>query len=100
MHILPKGGLRHLSEPADQWVSISPTPPAYTNMSSVSITKDGGYAEYCMLWANAAVRLPPDIDPVEAAPLLCAGVTTHRGLLGIGAKPGSVVAVQGIGGLG
>jgi propanol-preferring alcohol dehydrogenase len=53
-----------------------------------------------MLWANAAVRLPPDIDPAEAAPLLCAGVTTHCGMIGIGAKPGSLVAVQGIGGLG
>lgn len=61
---------------------------------------DGGYAEYVTVRAEALVRIPEGLDPVEAAPLLCAGITTFGGLLHAGLKPGDTVAIQGIGGLG
>jgi len=64
------------------------------------ITMDGGYAEYATLNSNAVAWIPRDLDPAEAAPLLCAGVTTFNSLRNMDAKPGDVVAVQGIGGLG
>lgn len=64
------------------------------------ITHDGGYAEYVVVPQESVARLPDDIDAVEAGPLLCAGVTTYNALRNSGARPGDVVAVQGIGGLG
>jgi D-arabinose 1-dehydrogenase-like Zn-dependent alcohol dehydrogenase len=64
------------------------------------LTLDGGYAEYAVVPAEAAARIPDDLDAVEAAPLLCAGVTTYNSLRNSGARPGDTVAVLGIGGLG
>ena len=64
------------------------------------ITHDGGYAEYVVVPEESVARLPDNIDAVEAGPLLCAGVTTYNALRNSGARPGDVVAVQGIGGLG
>jgi len=64
------------------------------------ISHDGGYAEYVVVPHEAAARLPDKIDSTEAAPLLCAGVTTYNSLRNSGARPGDTVAVQGIGGLG
>ncbi|WP_329455071.1 alcohol dehydrogenase catalytic domain-containing protein [Streptomyces sp. NBC_01497] len=61
---------------------------------------DGGYAESMIAKAAGLVRIPDGISAVEAAPLLCAGLTTFMGLSGIKAAPGELVAVQGIGGLG
>lgn len=61
---------------------------------------DGGYAEYVLLRAEAAVRIPPNVDPAEAAPLLCAGVTTFNSMRRMGVMQGDLVAVQGLGGLG
>ena len=61
---------------------------------------DGGYAEYAYARATGLVRIPEGLDPLDAAPLLCAGLTTYRALLQIDARPGALVAVQGIGGLG
>lgn len=61
---------------------------------------DGGYAEYMVAPAEALASVPDDLSFVEAAPLLCAGVTTYNGLRNSGAEPGDVVAVQGVGGLG
>ena len=49
---------------------------------------------------EAAVHIPSDVDPATFAPLLCAGVTTFNAMRNMGAKPGSLVAVQGLGGLG
>jgi len=63
-------------------------------------SKPGGYAEYMIADANFVARLPDGVDPYEIAPILCAGVTTYRGLKRSGAKPGQWVAVVGIGGLG
>lgn len=64
------------------------------------ITRDGGYAGAMIARAEALARIPDAIAPAEAAPLLCAGVTTFNALRHTGARPGDLVAVQGIGGLG
>jgi propanol-preferring alcohol dehydrogenase len=63
-------------------------------------TKPGGYAEYMVAPAAFVGRLPEGTDPYAMAPILCAGVTTYRGLKRTGARPGQWVAVVGIGGLG
>ena len=64
------------------------------------ISFDGGYAEYMIAPASAVARMPADLSPVEAAPLMCAGITTFNALRNSGARPGDVVAVLGLGGLG
>src|SRR5712691_4633080 len=64
------------------------------------ITSDGGYAEYLLAPASAVALMPAELPPVEAAPLMCAGVTTFNALRNSGARPGDVVAVLGLGGLG
>jgi D-arabinose 1-dehydrogenase-like Zn-dependent alcohol dehydrogenase len=64
------------------------------------ITFDGGYAEYVVVPQEAVARIPDKLDSVEAAPLLCAGITTFNSLRNSGARPGDTVAVLGIGGLG
>ncbi|KAJ1025237.1 hypothetical protein NDA16_002741 [Ustilago loliicola] len=64
------------------------------------VTRDGGYAEYCLLRAEAAVHLPADGDAVKMAPLMCAGVTVHNGIRKMNITPGETVAIQGLGGLG
>ena len=63
-------------------------------------TKPGGYAEYMVAEAAFVGRLPKGTDPYAMAPILCAGVTTYRGLKRTGARPGQWVVVAGIGGLG
>ena len=65
-----------------------------------SISFDGGYAEYMIAPAEAVAAIPDDLSAEEAAPLLCAGVTVYNPLRNSGARPGDLVAVQGIGGLG
>jgi D-arabinose 1-dehydrogenase-like Zn-dependent alcohol dehydrogenase len=64
------------------------------------LTFDGGYAEYATVPAEALAAVPDDLDAVDAAPLLCAGITTFNALRNTGAGPGDLVAVQGVGGLG
>jgi len=64
------------------------------------ITYDGGYAEYMIARAEALAMVPDELSPVEAAPLMCAGVTTFNCLRNSGARPGELVAVLGLGGLG
>jgi D-arabinose 1-dehydrogenase-like Zn-dependent alcohol dehydrogenase len=64
------------------------------------ISFDGGYGEYMIAPTSAVARMPDDLDPVEAAPLMCAGLTTFNALRNSGARPGDVVAVLGLGGLG
>lgn len=61
---------------------------------------DGGYAEYCKAPAAYVAKIPDNVDPVEIAPILCAGVTTYKALKVSEAKPGDWVAIYGIGGLG
>jgi D-arabinose 1-dehydrogenase-like Zn-dependent alcohol dehydrogenase len=64
------------------------------------ISGDGGYAQYMIARQEALARFPAALDAVEAAPLLCAGITTFNALRNSGARGGDRVAVQGIGGLG
>ncbi len=64
------------------------------------ITQDGGYAEYMIADATAVARIPDGLSAVEAAPLVCAGVTTFNALRNTGARPGDTVAILGLGGLG
>jgi D-arabinose 1-dehydrogenase-like Zn-dependent alcohol dehydrogenase len=64
------------------------------------ISYDGGYAEYMIAPVEALAAMPESLDVAEAAPLLCAGITTFNALRHSGALPGDLVAVQGIGGLG
>lgn len=64
------------------------------------ITIDGGYAEVMLTDARGLVRVPESLDATEAAPLLCAGLTTFNALRNGGARAGNVVAIFGLGGLG
>ena len=64
------------------------------------ISFDGGYADYLVAPAIALALVPEDLSPVAAAPLMCAGITTFNALRNSGARPGEVVAVLGLGGLG
>jgi D-arabinose 1-dehydrogenase-like Zn-dependent alcohol dehydrogenase len=61
---------------------------------------DGGYAEYMVAPTSAVARMPDELAAVDAAPLMCAGITTFNALRNAGARPGDVVAVLGLGGLG
>jgi D-arabinose 1-dehydrogenase-like Zn-dependent alcohol dehydrogenase len=70
------------------------------NVKVPGISYDGGYQEYMVAPVEALVALPESLTDVEAAPLLCAGITTYNALRHSGALPGDLVAVQGIGGLG
>src|SRR5438270_2810546 len=69
-------------------------------MKIAGISYDGGYQQYMIAPIEALVSLPDTLSDVDAAPLLCAGVTTYNALRHSGALPGDLVAVQGIGGLG
>jgi D-arabinose 1-dehydrogenase-like Zn-dependent alcohol dehydrogenase len=64
------------------------------------ISYDGGYADFLIAPAGALARIPDGLSAVEAAPLLCAGITTYNSLRNSGARPGDLVAVLGVGGLG
>jgi len=75
----------------------------FVNCANVKITGisfDGGYQEYMIAPVDAVARMPESLDPAQAAPLLCAGITTFNALRHSGAMPSDLVAVQGIGGLG
>src|SRR5258708_33260050 len=63
------------------------------------VTTDGGYAEVMIAEARALSSVPDDLTSAEAAPLLCAGITTYNALRNAGLRGGDLVAVQGIGGL-
>lgn len=70
------------------------------NQRITGITLDGGYAEYVLAPYEGLASIPDEISPVEAGPLMCAGVTTFNSLRNSGARGGDTVAVLGIGGLG
>jgi D-arabinose 1-dehydrogenase-like Zn-dependent alcohol dehydrogenase len=70
------------------------------NLQVPGISYDGGYQEYMLAPVEALVPIPDSLGSTEAAPLLCAGITTFNALRHSGALPGDLVAVQGIGGLG
>jgi D-arabinose 1-dehydrogenase-like Zn-dependent alcohol dehydrogenase len=70
------------------------------NMKIPGISYDGGYAQYMVAPIEALAAMPETLSDVEAAPLLCAGITTFNALRHSGALPSDLVAIQGIGGLG
>ncbi len=70
------------------------------NMPIPGVTMDGGYADQLVCRAGALARIPDDLGPADAAPLMCAGITTFNAIRSAGARAGSLVAILGIGGLG
>jgi D-arabinose 1-dehydrogenase-like Zn-dependent alcohol dehydrogenase len=70
------------------------------NVQVAGISYDGGYQQYMVAPVEALASVPESLSDAEAAPLLCAGITTFNALRHSGALPGDLVAVQGIGGLG
>ena len=64
------------------------------------VTRDGGYATHMLADASALAHVPDELDEVASAPLLCAGVTTFNALRNSGGRPGDLVAIHGVGGLG
>jgi D-arabinose 1-dehydrogenase-like Zn-dependent alcohol dehydrogenase len=70
------------------------------NLQITGISFDGGYADYMVAPAIALAVVPEDLSPVEAAPLMCAGITTYNALRNSSARAGDLVAVLGLGGLG
>jgi propanol-preferring alcohol dehydrogenase len=63
-------------------------------------TKNGGFAEYILADPNYVARVPKGLSAIEAAPIICAGITTYKGIKETGAKPGEWIAISGVGGLG
>src|SRR5438876_6754956 len=70
------------------------------NLKIAGISYDGGYQQYMVAPVEALTTMPESLSDAEAAPLLCAGITTFNALRHSGARPGDLVAVLGIGGLG
>src|SRR5580704_18139956 len=71
-----------------------------TDAQVCGISYDGGYQEFMVAPVEALAHMPESLDPAEAAPLMCAGITTFNALRHSGALPSDLVAIQGIGGLG
>src|ERR671911_108503 len=67
---------------------------------NMGYSMDGGFAEYAKAYARYVVKVPEGIDPFDAAPLTCAGVTTYKAVEVAGTRPSDLVAVFGVGGLG
>ena len=82
-------------EPCRRGDSVNCQNPAVSG-----VTVDGGYAEMMIAEARAIAAIPDDLTSLDAAPLLCAGITTYNGLRNAGLRGGDLVAVQGVGGLG
>jgi propanol-preferring alcohol dehydrogenase len=89
------GGEDGLCEPCRRGDMVNCQNPVYPG-----ITVDGGYAELMIAEAGGIASIPDELTSVEAAPLLCAGITTYNALRNAGLRGGDLVAVQGIGGLG
>src|ERR1700686_1131077 len=89
------GGEDGVCEPCRRGDSVNCQNPVV-----LGVTVDGGYAEVIMDEARGIASIPDELSSVDAAPLLCAGVTTYNALRNAGLRGGDLVAVQGIGGLG
>ena len=70
------------------------------NAQVPGISYDGGYADYMIAPVETLALIPEQLSAIEAAPLMCAGITTYNALRNSGARPGDVVAILGMGGLG
>ncbi len=89
------GGEDGECEPCQRGDFVNCTHPVVTG-----ITADGGYAEVMIAEARALASIPDELTSAEAAPLLCAGITTFNALRNAGLRAGALVAIQGVGGLG
>jgi alcohol dehydrogenase len=67
---------------------------------ATGVSRDGGYATHMLAHVTALAHVPDELDVVESAPLLCAGITTFNALRNSGARSGELVAIHGVGGLG
>lgn len=63
-------------------------------------TRNGGFAEYILANPDYVAHIPPTLEPCEAAPIICAGVTTYKGIKEADVRPGQWIVISGIGGLG
>jgi propanol-preferring alcohol dehydrogenase len=63
-------------------------------------TKNGGFADYLLADPNYVAHVPAGLEPADAAPLICAGITTYKGIKETAARPGEWIAISGVGGLG
>jgi len=63
-------------------------------------TKNGGFAEYVLADPDYVAHIPSALTPQEAAPIICAGITTYKGIKETKARPGEWIAISGAGGLG
>jgi propanol-preferring alcohol dehydrogenase len=79
---------------ASGWETLCP------HQENAGYSIDGSYAEYAKGFAKYVTKVPDGVDPIDAAPLTCAGVTTYKAVKVSGARPSDLVAVFGIGGLG
>ena len=70
------------------------------NAQIPGISYDGGYADYMVAPIESLASIPEQLSAIEAAPLMCAGITTYNALRNSGARPGDIVGVLGMGGLG
>jgi propanol-preferring alcohol dehydrogenase len=70
------------------------------SQQNMGYSMDGGYAEYTKAYARSVVKVPKGVDPFDAAPLTCAGVTSYKAVKVAGVRPSDLVAIYGIGGLG
>ena len=71
-----------------------------THVKICGVSYDGGYQEFMVAPVEALAHMPDSLDPADAAPLMCAGITTFNALRHAGALPSDLIAIQGIGGLG
>jgi propanol-preferring alcohol dehydrogenase len=71
-----------------------------THQQNTGYSINGGFAEYAVGYARHLVRVPDGVDPADAAPLTCAGVTTYKAVKESGARSSDLIAVFGVGGLG
>jgi alcohol dehydrogenase, propanol-preferring len=76
------------------WETLCP------HQQNMGYSMDGGFAEYARAYGRYVVKVPEGIDPADASPLTCAGVTTYKAVKVAGTRPSDVVAVFGVGGLG
>ena len=81
-------------------LAAAETSPPAEMLQIPGIVYDGGYAEYIVTPAQGLAKIPDALSFIDAAPLLCAGLTTFNALRHSGAMPGDLVAIQGLGGLG
>ncbi|HET7326384.1 MAG TPA: NAD(P)-dependent alcohol dehydrogenase [Nocardioidaceae bacterium] len=84
----------------DEQYCVNGMVPTYAGTDRDGTTTQGGYSTHVVVDADYVLSVPDGIDPAEAAPLLCAGITTYAPLRKWGAEPGKKIAIVGLGGLG